>query len=233
MTLRARTQYIFFCSARNIAEFLFYQILRSVYPLAESKTKSVIELVEPVIELMEPLVIQEATDINFLDILNDYKTLFNGKRVSIETNYKKISNFKVHFNTRDLPHLMGWDKIVDKKSNATNLIKFVSKESLTLETSKNHRKFHEAKNRMLNYNFIHDIFIHKNVNVCVMTSDMKPNPQRLDIVFYREKQHEAVMLGLRKEEKMGYFVPTTLHTPKLQNNYNGRRRTSIKTIDWE
>lgn len=188
---------------------------------------------ENVIELVQPIVIKEANDINFLDILNDYKIMFNGKRVSIETNYNHLSNFKVHFNTKDLPHLMGWDKIVSKKSRATHLIKHIETESLTYETSKSHHRFNESKKRMLNYNFIHDIFIHKNLNVCVMTTDMRPNPQRLDIVFYREKQHEAVILGLRKEEKMGYFVPTTLHTPTLQNNYNGRRRTSIRTMNWE
>lgn len=61
---------------------------------------------------------------------------------------------------------------------------------------------------------------------------MKPNRLRLDIVFVYNKANESVVLGFRKDRIMDYFVPTTLHTEKLDNQYNHRRRTRITNMKW-
>lgn len=81
---------------------------------------------------------------------------------------------------------------------------------------------------------MHEIFWDANSNVCVMTSDMKPNPLRLDIVFFKDTSpREIVVLGLRRAKGMNYFVPTTLHAEKKRDNqYLLRRKTSITSIKW-
>lgn len=67
-----------------------------------------------------------------------------------------------------------------------------------------------------------------------MTRDMKPNNMKLDVVFYEEKTEEFVVLGLRKEIDAEYFVLTTLYTTGKSNcPYNYRRKTNIKSIEWQ
>ncbi|WP_124978509.1 PBECR4 domain-containing protein, partial [Ligilactobacillus salitolerans] len=164
------------------------------------------------------------SDIDYQSILNDYRKNFHGNAIEIETNYKLLGKFKVVFNERDLPHLMGWEKVSKSSvSSASKIIKAIDSGLFTLQNTRSHSNFNKIKKRMLHYNFLYDVFVEQNVNVCVMTSDMKPNRLKLDIVFYQELKHEAVILGLRKDKNMSVFVPTTLHTEKLNNQYHYRR----------
>lgn len=181
----------------------------------------------------KPIEIKSYVDISYKAILSDYRYHFSKKVAIVETNYRVLSKFNIAFHENDLPHLMGWDKILTKKRNAKFICKLIDEDKLTVESSKNHDKFNEAKKRMLNYNFIHDCFLHNSVNVCVMTSNMKPNPLRLDIVFYRENKSEAVVLGLRKDRNSEYYVPTTLHNKKLNCEYNRRARTKVNKLYWK
>lgn len=173
-------------------------------------------------------------DINYKKILEDYRRFFSGRAAELKTNYKLIEDFKVLFSDSDLPHLMGWQKIVNKKNYAGRLIKLVDNNELTLENSRRHYNFNKVKSRMLNYNFLHEVFWENDPNVCVMTSDMKPNPLKLDIVFFKNTNpREIVVLGLRRAKGMNFFVPTTLHTEVSKNSlYLLRRKTSIKSIKW-
>lgn len=173
-------------------------------------------------------------DINYKRILDDYRFYFSGRVAELTTNYKLLQDFKVRFSDSDLPHLMGWQKVVNKRNYAGRLIKLVDDNKLTLENSRKHHNFIKIKSRMLNYNFLHEIFWEKDPNVCVMTSNMKPNPLKLDIVFFKNtKPREIVILGLRRAKGMNFFVPTTLHTEVSKNSpYLLRRKTSIKSIKW-
>lgn len=178
--------------------------------------------------------INSLNDIDYLKILQDYRQNFAGKVAIITTNYKKLSSFKVSFSEQNLPHLMGWQKVINKNSSATNIIRLIDNKDFTLSNTRKNSEFFRIKDRLLNYNFLHDIFYGKITNICVMTSDMKPNRLKLDIVFYypRDKQH-IVVLGLRKRKHTSYFVPTTLHVEKTKNNpYLNRRKTSIKSLRW-
>ncbi|MEG1046557.1 PBECR4 domain-containing protein [Carnobacterium sp.] len=181
----------------------------------------------------KPIEINCYADINFKALLDDYRHHFSRKLLIVETNYKALAEFSIVFNEKDLPHLMGWDKIMGKKKSAKFICGLIDKNQLTVESSKKHSRFNEAKKRMLNYNFIHDCFLHNTQNVCVMTKSMKPNPLNLDIVFYREGKREAVVLGLRKDLKSGLYVPTTLHNKNINCEYNRRARTKVNKTYWK
>ena len=178
--------------------------------------------------------VNSVTDINYKKMPDDYHNCFSGRIAELTTNYKLLLDFKVLFSDSDLPHLMGWQKVVDKKNYAGHIIQLMDNKKLTLTSSRKHHNFNKIKNRLLNYNFLHEVFLEADPNVCVMTSDMKPNPLKLDIVFFKNtKPREIVVLGLRRSKGMNYFVPTTLHTEVSRNNpYLLRRKTSVRSITW-
>ncbi|MGR3742103.1 PBECR4 domain-containing protein [Companilactobacillus sp. DQM5] len=177
-----------------------------------------------------PIIIDKENDIDFYRILVDYRNFFSGRSIKITTNYNLLSTFIVSFNDNDLPHLMGWHKL--RNSRATKLISAVESGSLTKEKVKRHPKWHEASQRMLSYNFMHRIFVDQDISAFVYTREMKPNRQNLDIVFLNNRKKDTVILGLRKANGRDTFIPTTLHVEPLNNSYNGRRRTRIKSTEW-
>ncbi|MCI2031673.1 PBECR4 domain-containing protein [Limosilactobacillus sp.] len=178
--------------------------------------------------------VNNTNDINYKCILDDYHHWFSGRIAELTTNYKMLSDFKVIFSDSDLPHLMGWQKVVNKRNYAGRIIMLVKNNELTIQNSRKHHNSIKIKSRILNYNFLHEIFWENDPHVCVMTSDMKPNPLKLDIVFFKKtKPREIVVLGLRRAKGMKHFVPTTLHTESSKNNsYLLRRKTSITSIKW-
>lgn len=178
--------------------------------------------------------IKDLKDVNYLKILEDYRQNFAGRVAYITTNYKKLAQFKVSFDEKNLPHLMGWQKVLNKNNSATNIISLVENGQLTFLNTRKNQEFFRIKDRLLNYNFLYAIFYQHISDICVMTSDMKPNRLKLDIVFYhpKDKRH-IVVLGLRKRMNTQYFVPTTLHVELAKDNpYLKRRKTSIKSIKW-
>lgn len=183
---------------------------------------------------MEYYHVKSVKDINYQKILNDYRKCFSGRVARLTTNYKLLENFSVLFSDNDLPHLMGWQKVIDRRNYAGRIINLVDNGQFTFTISRKHHNFFKIKNRLLHYNFLHEVFWEDDPNVCVMTSDMKPNPLKLDIVFFKHTQpSEIVVLGLRRDKNMNFFVPTTLHTEVSKNNtYLRRRKTNIKTITW-
>lgn len=178
------------------------------------------------------LLISDTSDIDFKAILDDYRSCFAGHRIQIGTNYNLLNSFDIVFTERDVPHLMGWEKVRKKANSASKIIKDIDSGLWTVRDAKKNRDWFKSKNRILNYNFMHRIFLDEDLVPMVLTSNMKPNRLNLDIVFVHNKAHESVILGLRKAKGNDYFVPTTLHTEKLDNQYNLRRRTRIDSIDW-
>lgn len=184
------------------------------------------------ITVKPPVKIRTFNDINYIEMLEDFERHFCGNIARVETNYKPLQSFNVYFEPKQLPHLMGWDKITNKKIGSSRINELIKLDNFNVESTRKHHKFHESRKRMLNYNFLHEIFIYKKHNICVMTRDMKPNSMRLDIVFYKELEKEATILGLRKDNRMDYFVPTTLHNRGLNNQFSRRRRSTVKNIKW-
>ncbi|WP_251547925.1 PBECR4 domain-containing protein [Limosilactobacillus caecicola] len=184
---------------------------------------------------MEYYQVKSSLDINYQKILNDYRRWFATRQIVLTTNYKLLDKFTVVFSESDLPHLMGWEKVVSKKAYARNILHLVDNKMLTYTNSRHHHRFKDIKNRLLNYNFLHEIFWKHDPDICVMTSNMKPNPLRLDIVFTKNTSpREIVVLGLRRKKHMESFVPTTLHTESAKNNrYLLRRKTHITSFRWQ
>lgn len=178
--------------------------------------------------------INSLKDIDYYKILNDYRDNFSDKIALITTNYKKLSEFKVSFDEKNLPHLMGWQKVSGKNSSATSIIRMIESYKFIFSKTRHNPEFFRIKDRLLNYEFLYDVFYQEDTNVCVMTRDMKPNPLKLDIVFYKIKDPKRiVVLGLRRNKNTDYFVPTTLHVEKNKNNqYLNRRKTNIKNLEW-
>ena len=125
---------------------------------------------------------------------------------------------------------MGWEKL--KRKRATELIKDVDNLSLTKENSRKNHNWHQVSQRMLSYNFLNRIFFDQDINVCVLTSDMKPNRLKLDIVFLYPRTKDCIVFGLRKPNNRDVFIPTTLHVEPADNQYKYRRKTSVKSIKW-
>lgn len=182
---------------------------------------------------LTPIKIETFNDINYRKILEDYEYHFCQTMAIIHTNYKKLESFNVYFESKQLPHLMGWDKILNSKLQPKRINSLIKKGEITVESTRKHKNFNEAKRRMTSYNYFHNIFIWQKEKICVMTNDMSPNSMKLDVVFYKENRREATILGLRKAGKMDYFVPTTLHNRSLRNPFAKRRRTFIKSVDWK
>lgn len=152
------------------------------------------------------------------------------------TNYKVLDKFSVVFNDLDLPHLMGWHKLYTKNIIAKKIVNLVKNGELTYKSTKNNPIFKsQVKDRIINYNFIHEVFLENSPDVCVMTSSMKPNPLILDIVFSKDiSSRKIIILGLRRKSEMDSFVPTTLHTELRKNNpYLLRRKTKVTSIKWD
>ena len=181
---------------------------------------------------LEHLLISDVNDINFKNILYDYATTFAGHRVQLITNYNLLSKVDIVFSMNDLPHLMGWNKVRTKNKNASQIIEDVESEEWTVQVAKKNSQWFKVRKRMLNYNILHRIFIDKDIVPMVLTSDMKPNRLKLDIVFVINETKESIILGFRKAKGRTFFVPTTLHTESLDNQYNIRRRTEVKNIYW-
>lgn len=174
----------------------------------------------------------KADNINFKALLEDYRQNFANKRVRITTNYNLLSSVDISFSENNFPHLMGWQKVINKNNSSKKIIQKVDNGNFNLKIAQRHYKWNDIKSRMVNYNVLHDIFLEQNVNVFVLTRDMKPNNLNLDIAFVINKEKESVILGFRKNRSNDLFFPTTLHTENLHNQYNRRRRTRITSMKW-
>ena len=143
-----------------------------------------------------------------------------------------LSEFDIVFTDRDLPHLMGWNKLYTRTTNASNLLKMVETRKLTKDTAKKNSEWFKVKKRILNYNMLSRVFLDRDIETFVATSDMQPNRLKLDVVFVVNNKNESVIVGLRKSQSREFFVPTTLHTENLNNQYNKRRLTKVVGLEW-
>jgi hypothetical protein len=178
------------------------------------------------------LVINDEQSIDFKLILDDYRGNFVGRQIRITTNYNLLSEVNIVFSEKDLPHLMGWDKVISKHTNSGKIIWQVDHLKLTKKIAKKNSEWFRVKKRMLSYNILSRIFLDQDITTFVATSDMHPNRLRLDIVFIYNGKYESIVFGLRKTKDREFFVPTTLHTEKLDNQYNRRRLTKITSLEW-
>lgn len=171
----------------------------------------------------------EEMRVDFLEILEDYKKYFCNKMCCIETDFKNMEFINVYFSENDLCHLLGFHKILNK--NASRIIKDIKNQKLKINDIKKHNNYNLIKNRIGNYNFIHEIFYKKSVNLCIVDKDIISNTMKLNIIIYKDKGHEVIVLGLKKSIKTNIYYLATLHKT-YENKYKHFRKTKIKNIFW-
>ncbi|KKI56575.1 PBECR4 domain-containing protein [Staphylococcus haemolyticus] len=105
--------------------------------------------------------IQSINDIDLQMLLSDYIENFTKQKLIITTTYSKLEKIEVRFNKRDIHHLLGFHKVQNKNNNATKTLQNILEGKLTIDKIKEHHNFGEIRNRLLNYNFLHECFLDK------------------------------------------------------------------------
>lgn len=164
-----------------------------------------------------------------LEILRDYEENFCNKMCCIETSYKEMNFIHVYFSKTDLHHLLGLHKVIS--GSATNSIKSIESGYLTLNHIRKHKNFGIIRPRINSYPFIHEIFLKKDVELCIVEKDIDPNTMYLNLIIYKNKGHEVIVLGLKKNNKNSIYYLATLHKT-YENKYQNARKTKIRNIIW-
>lgn len=164
-----------------------------------------------------------------LEILNDYKENFCNKMCCIEIAYKEMEFINIYFSKTDLHHLLGFHKVLP--GNATKTINDIENGNLTIKHIKKHQNYGMIKTRIDNYNFIHDVFYKNNVELCIVEKDINSNTMDLNLIIYKKKGYEVIVLGLKKNYKNDIYYLATLHKT-YENKYKDTRKTKIKNIKW-
>ena len=64
-----------------------------------------------------------------------------------------------------------------------------------------------------------------------MEKDIDPNTMYLNLIIYKNKGHEVIVLGLKKNNKNSIYYLATLHKT-YENKYQNSRKTKIRNIIW-
>lgn len=71
----------------------------------------------------------------------------------------------------------------------------------------------------------------KDVELCIVEKDIDPNTMYLNLIIYKNKGHEVIVLGLKKNNKNSIYYLATLHKT-YENKYQNARKTKIINIIW-
>ena len=164
------------------------------------------------------------------DIFEDFNTKFSGKKCIVETNYSNLAKFVVSFDILDLHHLLGLHKVTELK--ATDSIKNIKQEKLTLESFKNHSQYSDIKPRIENYQFIEEVFQDSFVEVCILGKDIKQKgSMNLSVVFFKKDRNKYIVLGLKRNIRTNMFHLATLHETRSKQ-YASYKKTKFKIAEW-
>lgn len=64
-----------------------------------------------------------------------------------------------------------------------------------------------------------------------MEKDIDPNTMYLNLIIYKNKGHEVIVLGLKKNNKNSIYYLATLHKT-YENKYQNARKIKIRNIIW-
>ncbi|MGV3082695.1 PBECR4 domain-containing protein [Streptococcus dysgalactiae] len=163
-----------------------------------------------------------------IEVIKDYQNRFAGKSCLVSTSYKQLEQFIVAFELSDIHHLVGLHKVTKDFANIT--LPKIQKKELTLEIIKDHANFTDVISRIECYNILDKIFYKGEVNICIVKKDFTSNTMNLDVIFFKEKERLAIVLGLRKT-KDGIYKPVTMHLAK-KRKFLALRKTLVKSITW-
>ncbi|MDR2833070.1 MAG: hypothetical protein LBV67_05075 [Streptococcaceae bacterium] len=172
------------------------------------------------------------SEIVLSELLADYRENFSGKVAVVQTNYKKLSEFKVMFNDDNFPHLLGLH-YVTKVKYGSGIIKAIDNERITAKSIQKHHEFNarDIRKRITSYPYLYEVFYDKQIKVIVPTDNLKPNPMKLECVFSKGNENGEFVLGLRRDHVDGIFKPTTLHFSK-KKKYSLLRQSKVIDIIW-
>lgn len=177
--------------------------------------------------------IQSINDIDLQMLLSDYIENFTKQKLIITTTYSKLEKIEVRFNKRDIHHLLGFHKVQNKNNNATKTLQNILEGKLTIDKIKEHHNFGEIRNRLLNYNFLHECFLDKKIKLCLIPKENSKNPQKLSIVFIDYFRNINMLIGLKRDYSNTYYIPATMYQINNSSIYNRTKRTRITNIEWE
>ncbi|MEB7763015.1 PBECR4 domain-containing protein [Staphylococcus pseudoxylosus] len=177
-------------------------------------------------------IINSLNEIDLQMVVNDYLESFTKERLLIHTTYEKLKEFEIRFSKRDIHHLLGFHKVINKNNHATKTLQSILEGNLTIKEMRKHPNFGEIKNRLLNYNFLHKCFIDKKIKLCVIPKEKNKNPQKLEGVFIDHHNDIRMLLGLKMDCSKKYYVPATMYQMNDSSVYNRTKRTNITSIEW-
>lgn len=77
---------------------------------------------------------------------------------------------------------------------------------IPLNHIRKHKNFGIIRPRIDSYPFIHEIFLKKDVELCIVEKDIDPNTMYLNLIIYKNKGHEIIVLGLKKNNKNSIYI---------------------------
>lgn len=148
-----------------------------------------------------------------LTLLNDFTEKFHGKSIILTT--KGIGQIVISLYDDNLPHLLGINKVVKRKT-ATAILTEIRNNKITLNSIMVHKDYEKISDRVKSYYFLHDVFIHKSIQICVKVNpiDNQGDYMKLDLVFYRKDRDKCIVLGAQKTRNNNTYRLCTLHVKK-------------------
>ncbi|NKC68562.1 PBECR4 domain-containing protein [Vagococcus fluvialis] len=112
------------------------------------------------------------------------------------TNYKHLKEFTISIEEDNLPHLIGLH-YVNKNGQANKILIGIKQGKVNKKTIKKQHKYGEMsiKDRIESCPFINEVMNGADIEVLYPTENMKPNAQRLSIVFSRKERTGEIILA--------------------------------------
>lgn len=169
---------------------------------------------------------------DLIDLVNDFNKNFANRKIKMTTNYKYLKEFTISIEEDNLPHLIGLH-YVSRNRQANKILNDIKQGKENKKTIKKYHKYGEMgiKDRIEYYPFIDEVMNGNNIKVLYPTENMKPNTQRLSVVFSRKERTGEIVLGLRKDSKQNDYKMATLHY-RRKPKYTGMRLSEIITKEW-
>ncbi|MBS9338073.1 hypothetical protein G6R29_00280 [Fructobacillus sp. M2-14] len=162
------------------------------------------------------------------EILDDYRTSFCKYTAEIKTSQEE---FHVVFEEKQLPHLLGFHKLLNIPKGAKKILGKVDKGELTYTHVKADPNYYLIKNRINNYKFLREVFHHRKIEFLMKNTTR--NPRRIPgvrvIIPDCISKKDMIILGL--SEANGYYMPSTLFLIRCPNNFMDLPKIKIENIE--
>ena len=164
-----------------------------------------------------------------IEIVNEFKTVYHQRDFICTTSYMPINLFIIHFDLKQLPHLLGLHKIYN--SNPIQILANITKGTITKEKLKRNKNYGDIKDRLVCCDFLNKIFAADEKIIVYIAEVDRRNTMRLDIAFYESLSNKKYVLGLRRTSDKTY-VPVTFYAVKsTKKEFIKSKRVKINQIE--